>query len=74
MLYVMTIKNPGIMGCSLMRPIHNTTVMILASSVHEIEPKAGFHKVPPMGQSVDRKSYNVSKGTMALYDHITTKR
>jgi hypothetical protein len=47
---------------------------MIASSVHEIQPKVGFHKVPPMGQNVGQKSLKVSKGTMALYDIHTTKR
>jgi hypothetical protein len=55
-----------------MRPTHKQNVMILVCSVHEIEPKVGFHKAPPLGQSVGQKSSKVPKGTMAGYDHPTT--
>jgi hypothetical protein len=57
-----------------MRPTHNKNFIILASSVHEILPKVGFHKASPMGQSIGQKSLKVPIGTMALYGHHTTKR
>jgi hypothetical protein len=57
-----------------MKPTHNKNFMILASSVDEIKSKVDFHKAPPMGLRIRRKSSKVPKGIMALYDHHTTKR